>query len=420
MFEGLVGSFRRPFVCQIAITELTNVLASRLAMHIRIRRGRDILSPTPTTDEIENGQSVGAGALVGSDYPHLCPIFQVDVGDQVAIGQPLFVDSKRPEQIFCSPVGGTVTQIRRGQRRTLDIIAIAREHDRSMAFKVPQLSDTEGVRRLLLESGQWSSFRTRPFERIPDPVAQPAAIFVTAIDTEPLSADPTDVLGLHYESFRIGLLAIRTLTTGPLFVCQSPHATVEFDIDRIQFVTFAGPHPAGLPGTHIHHLMPVDRTRHVWHIGYQDVIAIGRLFETGRIWTERIVTVAGPGVREPARVRTCLGADLVDLIDDGDLVGDVNIVSGSLLSGRPARYLGRYHQQVSVLLHDQDWKERGLIGRIASVLDRDRSGAIIPIAAHEDVMVFDIPPIPLLRALSVGDCGDCRAVSDVWSWPKAT
>ena len=209
-----------------------------------------------------------------------------------------------------------------------------------MYFQVPQLSDAEGVRRLLLESGQWPAFRTRPFERIPDSTAQPTAIFVTAIDTEPLSADPVDVLRQHAESFRTGLLAIRNLTAGPLFVCQSPSRPVDFDIDRVQFVTFAGPHPAGLPGTHIHRLMPVGRSRHVWHVGYQDVIAIGWLFETGRIWTERIVSVAGPGVREPTRVRTYLGADLVDLVDASGVVGDVSIVSGSLLSGRPRSVSG--------------------------------------------------------------------------------
>lgn len=372
-------------------------------MRIEVVRGYDIVPAVQPGGDIRDDQSVSTAALVGSDCPSLRPSFQVDVGDKVAIGQTLFVDSRRPQLAFCAPVGGTVAQIRRGQRRSLDIVMIAREDERSKDFQVPQLAHAEGVRRLLLESGQWPAFRARPFERIPDPAAQPAAIFVTAIDTEPLSADPIDVLMQYAEAFRTGLLAIRNLTDGPLFVCQPPNVPSTGEIDRVQFVEFAGPHPAGLPGIHIHYLMPVNRTRQVWHIGYQDVIAIGHLFETGRIWNERIVAVAGPGVRESYRVRTSLGADLNDIVSEKSISGEITMVSGSVLSGHPARFLGRYHTQVSVLLQDQPSNERGLLGHLARILDGGRVGAIIPIAAHENVMAFNIPPVPLLRALSVGD-----------------
>ena len=372
-------------------------------MHVKIARGLDIVSPVRPVGEIRTSEAVGTAALVGSDCPGLRPTFQVDVGDKVAIGQPLFVDSRRTQIAFCAPAGGTVTQILRGQRRTLDIVAIARENEQSKSFQLPPPGDAEGIRRLLLESGQWPAFRTRPFERIPDPAAQPAAIFVTALDTEPLCADAADVLQRHADAFRTGLTAIRNLTAGPLFVCQSPGAPVEVDADRIQSVTFAGPHPAGLPGTHIHHLMPVSRARQVWHIGYQDVIAIGLLLETGRVSSERTVSVAGPGVREPTRVRTCLGADLNDLVASCDAADRLRIVSGSLLSGRPARFLGRYHTQVTVLSQNRDWRQPGIWARLAGLLDDTRAGAIVPIAAHDNVMALDIPPVPLLRALSVGD-----------------
>jgi Na+-transporting NADH:ubiquinone oxidoreductase subunit A len=372
------------------------------AMRIRIVGGLDIVPAVQQAGEIKDDKSVSVAAVVGSDYHNLRPSFQVDVGDKVAIGQSLFVDSRRPQLAVCSPVGGTVSQIRRGQRRTLDIIEIAREDERSKDFLVPQLSDGEGIRGLLLESGQWPAFRSRPFERIPDPTARPAAIFVTAMDTEPLSADPADVLQKYADAFRTGLLAIRTLTTGPLYVCQASTASSLGEIDRVQFVEFAGPHPAGLPGTHIHHLMPVNRTRHVWHIGYQDVIAIGRLCETGRIWSQRIVSVAGPGVCKPHRIRTSLGSDLGGIVGEERVASDVTIVSGSPLSGHPARFLGRYHTQVSVLLQDKPWNGQGLLTRLASILDGGHAGAIIPIAAHENVMAVNIPPVPLLRALSVG------------------
>ena len=149
--------------------------------------------------------------------------------------------------------------------------------------------------------------------------------------------------------------------------------------------------------------MPVNRTRQVWHIGYQDLIAIGRLFETGRIWPQRVISVAGPGVGEPYRVRASLGADLNDLVDKATIQSDTAVVSGSPLSGRPARFLGRYHTQVSVLERDRDWNKSSLFARLASMLDGGRVGILIPLEAHEKVMAFNIPPVPLLRALSVGD-----------------
>lgn len=372
-------------------------------MRIEVSRGLDLVPVQQPVGEIEDGQLASAAALVGSDCPNVRPTFQVEVGDDVEIGQTLFVDHRRPELAFCAPIGGTVTQIRRGERRSLDIIAVAREHERSKEFQVPELADADGVRRLLLKSGQWPAFRTRPFEHIPDPNAEPAAIFVTATDTEPYSAECDDILRDHGGAFRTGLLAIRNLTAGPIFVCQARDAPGIAGIEGVQTVTFTGAHPAGLPGTHIHHLMPVSRTRQVWHIGCQDLVAIGRLFETGRVCSERVVCVAGPGVREAGRVRTHLGADINDLVEGRSDADDIRIMSGSPLSGRPARYLGRYHTQITVLRQDKAWKEEGLFGRLARYLDDGRSSAIIPTAAHEKAMALDIPPIPLLRALSIGD-----------------
>ena len=64
-------------------------------------------------------------------------------------------------------------------------------------------------------------------------------------------------------------------------------------MESVTRVVFDGPHPAGLPGTHIHFLDPVSDHKSVWHLNYQDVIAIGSLFTTGRLSTERIVAPSG-------------------------------------------------------------------------------------------------------------------------------
>jgi Na+-transporting NADH:ubiquinone oxidoreductase subunit A len=254
-----------------------------------------------------------------------------------------------------------------------------------------------------LKFGLWPAFRTRPFGRIPDPGAVPDSIFVTAMDTNPLSADAAVVLESNAEPFRSGLDGLTMLTNGPVFVCQSPGpALADESKERIRCVRFDGPHPAGLPGTHIHRLAPVGGGRVVWHIGYQDVIAIGYLLATGRLWTERVVALAGPGVRDPRLVRTRIGASLDDLTEGELGDGNFRIVSGSALSGRVAGFLGRYHTQVSVLTAVGETARLPILSRLLGN-GHNPPAPLIPLAAFERAMALDIYPVPLLRALSVGD-----------------
>jgi NADH:ubiquinone oxidoreductase, Na(+)-translocating, A subunit len=200
------------------------------------------------------------------------------------------------------------------------------------------------------------------------------------------------------------------------------------DLPGVTTESFEGPHPAGLPGTHIHFLQPVGIERTVWHIGYQDVIAIGKLFASGRLWTERIVALGGPVVKNPRLLRTRLGANLLELTA-GALEGDDNrIVSGSLFGGRTAQgpyaFLGRYHLQVSCLREGREremmhYMRLGankhsvsksflscLLGRRPLALTTTTNGsprAMLPIGNFEAVMPLDILPTQLLRYLIIGD-----------------
>ena len=118
------------------------------------------------------------------------------------------------------------------------------------------------------------------------------------------------------EAFATGLQAINRLTSGPLHLCTAPGWQGPVP-DGVRHTEFGGPHPAGLAGTHIHYLHPVSAERTVWHIGYQDVIAIGYLFAEGRLYTERVVALSGPGFSQPRLVNTKLGASIDDLTGGG-------------------------------------------------------------------------------------------------------
>ncbi|GHD99718.1 hypothetical protein U879_06240 [Defluviimonas sp. 20V17] len=181
---------------------------------------------------------------------------------------------------------------------------------------------------------------------------------------------------------------------------------------RLRVARFSGPHPAGLAGTHIHHLWPVSARRPVWQIGYQDVAAIGGLLATGAIPTLRTLSVAGPGLGGPTRLfRAPLGVELADLMAAANTAANSNantaatrLVSGSVLAGRAARFLGRHDLQVTVPnRHGQAPQPRSALGWILDRLPRAETGVTQPSEAFEQVFPFDILPVPLMRALAAGD-----------------
>jgi Na+-transporting NADH:ubiquinone oxidoreductase subunit A len=362
---------------------------------------------------------------------------QVETGDRVRLGQALFHDRQNPDVLFTSPGAGTVEAINRGARRSLQSVVIRLDGDDAESYL--QTDKPDSVKRLqaienLVASGLWTAFRTRPFSRIPAPGDEPAAIFVTAIDTNPHAADPAAIIGEDPDAFADGLRLVATLTDGTVFVCTAPRSGIDVPDKRgYRHAEFAGQHPAGLVGTHIHFLEPVGPSKTVWHIGYQDVMAIGRQFASGRLPTERVVAIGGPLVDSPRLLRTRLGASIPDLVKTHVRPGRKRVVSGSVLSGRraatPLCWLGRYHTQISVLPESTDreflaWARPGmskysairayaahLLHRGDFELTTSQNGsprAMVSIGSFEKVMPLDILATPLLKALLVRDTDSAR------------
>lgn len=374
------------------------------AVRPRVSGGLDVAFPGKPRQELREAGAVRSVAVSGHDFPGVRPDLRVETGARVRAGQTLFVDRRRPAIAFAAPVSGAVVALDRGRARSLDQIVIAVDGDEAEAFPARPAD----VRALLLESGLWPSFLTRPFGRIPDPDAVPDAIFVTALDTWPHAPDPRVAIGLDEGAFARGVEALLALTAGPIFVCQGPGPLLGDGFGaRVRAAVFDGRHPAGLAGTHIHLLAPAGNGRIVWSIGYQDVIAIGRLLATGRSDPARIVSIAGEGVRDPALARLPQGASLDDALEGRLTGGPARIVSGPVLSGREAGYLGRYHNQVTVLA-EKEGGGRGPVGRLLSWLGGAPADAIIPTERFEAAMPLDILPVPLMRALAVGDVETAR------------
>ncbi|MGD2136922.1 MAG: Na(+)-translocating NADH-quinone reductase subunit A [Gammaproteobacteria bacterium] len=410
---------------------------------IRIKRGLDIPVAGNPEQRIHPGPPISMVGVLGRDYGSYkrLPSLLVKEGERVRLGQPLVRGKHLAAVTTTSPGSGVVEYIERGARRFLQTIAIRLEGEEEETFNAWRPEELAGlnaaqVQENLLASGLWLSFRTRPYSLVADPDTEPRAIFVTAMDTSPLAADPAVIIAESPDDFSSGLNVISKLTPGKVHVCKAAGAGVPgTDLPGISMSEFAGPHPAGLVGTHIHFLEPVNAERTVWHLNYQDVIAIGRLFTSGRLSTERIIALAGPQVFNPRLIRTRQGASIPELIRDELRSGESRAISGSILSGRHATgtsaFLGRYHLQVAVL---REGRERELLGWLAPGLRKysasrvfmagllpqqkfrlttSKNGsprAMVPTGSFERVMPLDILPTQLLRALVVKDTETARAL----------
>ena len=400
---------------------------------IKINKGLDLPitgSPEQTVKSI--APEIRSVAVIGPDYIGCKPTMAVKVGDRVKLGQVIFSDKKTEGVQITAPGAGVVTEINRGERRVLQSVVIDLDaEEEAIEFARYDVSQLAGLTREqvvdnLQASGLWTAFRTRPFSRVPAVSTVPVSIFVTAIDTNPLAANPELFINEYADGFSNGLKVLTKLVDKAVYLCKAPGLNVP-SVDGVTVEEFDGPHPAGNVGTHIHHLDPVSRTKIVWTIGYQDVVAIGKLFTEGRLFVERYVSVAGPHVKS-AILKTRVGAKLEDLTSGLLPTGHNRLINGSVWNGQtahgPLAYLGRYANQVTVLT---EGNKREFLGWVLpgankfSVLNvftsflssgkkfdfttttNGSERAMVPVGQFERLVPMDILPTQLLRALVTGD-----------------
>ncbi|WP_299230747.1 Na(+)-translocating NADH-quinone reductase subunit A [uncultured Halomonas sp.] len=403
---------------------------------IEVKKGLDLPITGAPEQRIEDARPVRHVAVLGTDYVGMKPTMEVKEGDTVKLGQLLFTDKKIDGVRFTAPAAGKVIEINRGEkRRLLSVVIEVAESEEAVEFTAHGRDSLAGLERQtvvdqLVESGLWTALRTRPYSRTPAIDGVPADIFVTAIDTHPLAAHPAKVINEQPQAFEDGLKVLTRLTEGKVYLCSGPDSSIPGgNIDGVSPQTFAGPHPAGLVGTHIHHLSPVALHKRVWHIGYQDVTAFGKLFVEGKLDVSRVLAVGGPRAEKPRMLRTRIGANTDELLK-GEVIepDDTRVISGSVFSGFTCegslRYLGRFHNQVSLL---EEGNKRAFMGWISPGKNRHSvmgiylskltglkdyapttstngsERAMVPVGAYEKVMPLDIMPTQLLRSLIVGD-----------------
>jgi Na+-transporting NADH:ubiquinone oxidoreductase subunit A len=344
-------------------------------------------------------------ALLGSDYRGVNPELLCQVGDEVRAGCAVMRDARRPAIRMVAPRSGIVNSVERGPRRKL--IALHIDVDDSLAaseFTPPASLQKQAQRDFMLETGIWSSLRTRPFGNIPDPQAEPAALFVTALDAEPLAPQPAPIIEAFADEFSAAVDALACISSAPLYLCHAPDYKPRFDSASGAIgAVFDGGQRAGLPGVHIQALCPIGFAGgEVWHIGYQEVIALGHLLLHGKPWLQRVLSLGGEAVNKPRCLQVGAGAAIDDLLagEVGD--GPLQLRAGSAVYGRPLEpgqaYLAAGQRQLTVT--------RRAAGEAPG--DDSGVGALIPGDWLEALAPPGIFAVPLMRALQLGDTERAR------------
>ena len=182
-------------------------------------------------------------------------------------------------------------------------------------------------------------------------------------------------------------------------------------------------------GIQIHHTAPLNKGDVVWTVNAQDVLIIGRLFETGKVDFSKIVALSGSEVEHPKYYKTVLGAP-ISVLTDGKLMNveyKQRIISGNVLTGtrvKPQNFLGYYDSMLSVIPEGDEYELMGwatpgidkftatktflsrLFPKKEYVLNANLHGgdrAFVVSGQYEKLLPMDILPVHLLKAILVND-----------------
>ncbi len=400
---------------------------------IKIRKGFDIPLDGAAEKKIAGECQSSFFGIRPSDFPGLIPKLAVRPGDQVSAGSALFADKKNPEVKFTSPVSGNVVSVQRGDRRKILEVVVEKKDNQQIDFGKNDLSglSKEKITELLLASGLWPSIRQRPYNIIAKPGDAPKSVFISGFDTSPLAPDNDFVAGNSRMSlFNKGISALSKLTGVRINLVlngKTQKNDLFTGLPEIDISYFSGPHPAGNVGVHIHHLDPLNKGEVVWHVNFQDVFTIGRLFDEGVYRPERIVALTGSEVIDPKYYKMLSGASVAPVVKDNVRPGNHRYISGNVLTGTKIKndgYLGYYDSQITVIPEGNyheffGWASPGikkfsfsktflssLFPQKSYRFDTNLHGgerAFVVTGLYEKVVPMDIYPMQLFKAILAGD-----------------
>lgn len=400
-----------------------------MGLNVKIRKGVDI-KLIGAAEQKSSPTSTTTVALKPADFHNLIPKLVVKEGDAIKAGSPLFYDKEHPEVQYVSPVSGEVAEIIRGaKRRILEVRVLA---DKESTFESHDVSgvagmDGEGVKNLLLKSGNWPLIKQRPYDIVARPDQKPKAIFVSAFDSAPMAPDYNFILKSRAEDLQAAIDSLSKLTSGKVNIATRADSGVFGGLKNCEIHTVSGPHPAGNVGIQIHHINPVNKGETVWVVNAQDLAAIGSFLRTGKIENTRTIALTGAEVKAPQYFSVVLGTSMESIIKGNLSDNDIRIISGNVLTGDKVErdgYLGFYNHQVSVIPED---KEAEFFGWLSPGFDRfslsktffswmmpgkkynlgtsyhGEERAFVMTGQYEKVFPMDIYPVQLVKSMIIKD-----------------
>lgn len=404
-----------------------------MSRNVNLKKGFDIPISGSAQKVIAGRADPVLFGVKPTDFPGLTPKLNVRPGDLVQAGTPLFHNKIRPEIVFTSPVSGTVLSVERGDRRKMLEVVVERKEESYVDFGKADPAKLTGaeITDRLLKSGLWPSIRQRPYHVVAKPGDKPKSVFISGFDTAPLAPDYNFIMdNSPAPLWQAGLTAISKLTSGKINLVLNGKSTpsrVLTGTAGVEISYFSGPHPAGNPGIHIHHLDPVNKGEVVWVINMQDVIAIGRLFIEGIYKPERIVALTGSEVVKPQYYRMLPGASVSLIVKENVSSGNLRYISGNVLTGTKIQadgFLSHYDSQVTVIPEGDYFEFFGWASPGAGKLsfsktfvskllpnkmykpDTNLHGgerAFVMTGQYEKVVPMDIYPMQLFKAILYGD-----------------
>lgn len=308
-----------------------------MANLIKVKKGLDIPLQGAANAALRDVCEPTECGIVPDDFPGFRWKVAVKEGDKVAEGSPLLFAKENPDLLITSPLAGTVTEIRRGERRHIDAVVVVGSGAKADDV-IHDTTDVAGNRdalvKLICTAGLWVFMRQRPYDIVPDPTVVPRDIFVTCFDTAPLAPDVvTNEMAADMER---GLEALSSLTSGRVYLGIPEESS--FTSRAAVVYEFQGPHPAGNTGVQASLIKPVNKGEVIWTLDARTAVRIGRLLATGRLDTSANVAVTGPLAQNPCMIDTRIGASLASLLK-GHLpsdTSDMRVISGNVLTGAKA------------------------------------------------------------------------------------
>ena len=404
-----------------------------MSQDIRIKKGLNLNLVGSAEHAFHKEVQSSTYGIYLDDFHGLTPKLILKEGAEVKAGEPLFYDKNNPEIQFVSPVSGEIVAVERGERRRILNIKILADKEQEFVKHskfVSSDTDRNGMIAHFLKSGLWPFIKQRPFDIIADPNQTPKAIFISGLNTGPLNVDLDFVLKGSEDKLQAALSALQLFTPGAVHVSVSSKKNSVFStLDNIVLHEVSGPHPAGLVGSQIAQIDPINKGEVVWVVGAQDLVIIGELLLTGQYNASRSIAVVGAKVSDPKYIKTKIGAEVASILEvSGADLSNTRVIAGDVLTGTQVNadaHLRFYATQLTAIAEGNDYEFFGwnkpvfdkvsptraltfswLNKKKAYDLDTNTNGehrAFVVTGSYEEVFPLDIYPMQLLKACMVKD-----------------